>query len=396
MSILKELTTGIDMAGKMADTLRAAKSDSLIEYTKPARVEPIVLMDHKVASLPYTSDVMHSLTSLFSGYYLQAVALTVNVGRVDVIKLLDKLNPKRSPIDSALSNANAVSAIVGSLESASNYQYALPIPGQNVSLESFGFEAIKVTRSKTTKDDNGNTTSHQITADNDPAFKMANNADKTDKLLNEMTNLSVGKMLEVEVESDGSRAVFPISVRLIVSGIGPKELVHTLSQGSKNTSTKERYHLWRSGQLEFMRDLVMCQDLIDSHKKTLAKDSTGIYEEIRKRRRGNRLSAIFSGEPSVATASNIIVMSQNTAKDLEREVGGRLKDFRVREKIFKETYTMILVVIDSDWEHVTFYHRSIELPTEMSIKELKSSNKNNGPDVAEILKAYQVGNSPTF
>lgn len=374
MSIIKELTTGIDMAGKMADTLRSAKSDSLIEYTKPARVEPIVLMDQKVAGLPYTSDVMQSLTSLFSGYYLQAVALTVNVGRVDVIKLLDKLNPKRSPLDSALSNTDGISRIVGSLESAASYQFKLPVPGEKISLEQFGFEA------KGSSD----------------ALGLAKDADKTDKLLNDMTNLSVGKMLEVEVESDGSRAVFPISVRLIVTGIGSKELVHTLSQGSKNTSAKERYHLWRSGQLEFMRDLVMCQDLIDSHKKTLIKDSSGVYEEIRKRRRGNRLSAIFSQEPSVATASNIIVMSQASAKELEREVGGRLKDFRTREKIFKETYTMILVVVDPDWEHVTFYHRSIELPTEMSVKELKSSNKNNGPDVAEILKAYQVGSSPTF
>jgi hypothetical protein len=372
--MLKELTTGIDMAGKMADTLRSAKSDSLIEYTKPARVEPIVLMDQKVVGLPYTSDIMHSLTSLFSGYYLQAVALSVNVGRVDVIKLLDKLNPKRSPLDSALSNTNNISKIVGSLESAQNYDFKLPIPGQSFSLESFGFEA------KGSGDAPG----------------LAKDADKTDKLLSEMTNLSVGKMLEVEVESDGSRAVFPISVRLIVTGIGPKELVHTLGQGSKNTSVKERYHLWRSGQLEFMRDLVMCQDLIDSHKKTLLTDSSGIYEEIRKRRRGNKLSAIFSGEPSVATASNIVVMSQNTAKELEREVGGRLKDFRTRDKIFKETYTMILVVVDPDWEHVTFYHRSIDLPTELSVKELKASNKNNGPDVAEILKAYQVGSSPSF
>lgn len=378
MSMLKEITTGIDMAGKLADTMRAAKSDSLIEYTQPARVEPIVLMDQKVVGLPYTGDVMQSLTSLFSGYYLQAVALSVNVGRVDVIKLLDKLNPKRNPMDNLANNqyiTDGVSKVVGSLESAQSYAFKLPVPGETVSIEGFSFEAAE---------------------DDSSSGHLSGQAMRSQQLLQEMTNLSVGKLLEVEVEDGGKRAVFPISVRMIVSGIGPKELVHTLSQGSKNTGMKERYHLWRSGQLEFMRDLVMCQDLIESHKNTLLKDSSGIYEEIRRRRRGNKLSAIFSAQPSVATASNIIVMSKESAKNLEREIGGRLKDFRTREKIFKETYTMIMVVIDPDWDHVTFYHRSIELPTELSVKELQATNKSKGPDVAEILKAYQMGNSPSF
>ncbi len=378
MSMLKEITTGLDMAGKLADTMRAAKSDSLIEYTKPARVEPIVLMDQKVVGLPYTGDVMQSLTSLFSGYYLQAVALSVNVGRVDVIKLLDKLNPKRSPMDNLANSqyvTDGVSKVVGSLESAQSYAFKLPVPGETVSIEGFSFEAAE---------------------DDSSSGHLSGQAMRSQQLLQEMTNLSVGKLLEVEVEDGGKRAVFPISVRMIVSGIGPKELVHTLSQGSKNTGMKERYHLWRSGQLEFMRDLVMCQDLIESHKNTLLKDSSGIYEEIRRRRRGNKLSAIFSAQPSVATASNIVVMSKESAKNLEREIGGRLKDFRTREKIFKETYTMIMVVIDPDWDHVTFYHRSIELPTELSVKELQATNKSKGPDVAEILKAYQMGNSPSF
>jgi hypothetical protein len=376
--MLKEITTGIDMAGKLADTLRAAKSDSLIEYTQPARVEPIVLMDHKAVGLPYTGEIMQSLTSLFSGYYLQAIALSVNVGRVDVIKLLDKLNPKRSPMDNLANSqyiTDGVSKIVGSLESAQSYTYKLPVPGETISVEGFSFEAAE---------------------SDDSSGHLTNQSQRSQQLLQELTNLSVGKLLEVEVEDGGKRAVFPISVRMIATGIGPKELVHTLSQGSKNTSMKERYHLWRAGQLEFIRDLVLCQDLIESHKNTLLKDTSGIYEEIRRRRRGNKLSAIFSAQPSVATASNIVVMTKETAKNLEREIGGRLKDFRTREKIFKETYTMIMVVVDPDWDHVTFYHRSIELPTELSVKELQATNKSKGPDVAEILKAYQMGNSPSF
>lgn len=378
--MMNDIVTGLNLASKLTDTMRAAKSGSLIEYTQPTRVEPIVLMDESLIRLPYAGDIMQSLTSLFSGYYLQAIALSVNVGSVDVIRLLDKLNPKRNATDNLINGVSNGVATVVSLEDARSYRFALPVPGGrdglqslNVSLEDIDEPAIPEGNPPT------------LTAGRD-----------TVSMLGELTNLSVGKMLEVHIESEGNKATFPINVRLICSGIGTKELVHILSVGSKNISVKERFHAWRAGQLEFVRDLLLCQDLIDAHKKTLAKDPTGLYDELRKRRKGNSISAIFSGQPSVATASNIIVMSSQAVKDVERQVGGRLKDFRVREKLFRETYCMILCVVDPEWEHVTFYHRSIAIPTEMSVKELAVSNKGKGPDVAEILKAYQLGNSPAI
>lgn len=387
--MMNDVITGLAMAGKISETMRNATSDSLIEYTQPTRVEPIVLMDEKVLGLPYVGDVMQSLTSLFSGYYLQAVALSINVGRVDVVKLLDKLNPKRSVKDNIGNGiSNGISAVV-SMESATAYRYSLPVPGQPT-----GLESLKVSMEAPSLYEQG-----KALADNKdlPADTTSASFGRDSvKMLGELTNLSVGKMLEVQIESDGQTAVFPINVRLICSGIGSKELVHILSVGNKNISVKERFHAWRAGQLEFIRDLLLCQDLIDSHKKTLAKDTSGIYEEIRNRRKGNSISAIFSGQPSVATASNIIVTTASTVRDLERIVGGRVKDFRTREKIFRETYCMILCVIDPEWEVVTFYHRSIATPTEMSVKELSVSNKNKGPDVSEILKAYQLGHSPSI
>jgi len=385
------VVTGLGLASKLPEMVRSAKAGSLVEYTQATRVEPIVLIDEKVTGLSYAPDIMQSLTSLFSGYYLQAVALSVNVGKVDVIKLLDRLNPKRSVTDNVTNAISNGVAMVASLEHLEAYRWSLPIPGQAMGLESFGGDAV-ITYSPEAKGDDDD----KNKLNDKPAGPAIEFGKDQIKLLGEATNLSVGKMLEVHVESEGQKAVFAINVRLICTAIGSKELVHTLSVGSKVNSVKERWHAWRAGQLEFMRDLVMCQDLIDAHKKTLLKDSSGVYSEILSRRNGNSLSAIFSGNPSVATASNLIVLSSSTAKELEREIGGRLKDFRTREKVFKNTYGMILVVVDPEWDHVTFYHRSIDIPTEMTAKELASSNKGKGPDVSEILKAYQMGGSPSI
>lgn len=364
--MLKEtVTTALGLAAKMPDLLRSAKSESLVEFTKPTRVEPIVLMDDRVVNLPFTHDIMQSLSSIFSGYYLQAVSLSVNVGSVDVVDLLDRVNPNRSLDDNVIRGATNM-AMRANFESASAYEYGLPVPGQPVGLEAFGQEALA--------------------SGSEDAIKMAQEA----------SNLSVGKLLEVKVQSGDHKAVFPIAVRLIVTTAPSSAVVHTLSVGNKDTSVKERFHAWRSGQLEFVRDLVLCQDLIDAHKNALLKDNSGIYMDSLKRRKKNFLSAILSGQPSVATASNLVVISEATRKELERTIGGRLKDFRTREKLFKETYAMLLVVVDPDWEQVTIYHRSIEQATQLSAGDLKSANRSKGPDVGEILKAYQLGTSPSI
>lgn len=364
----KTAVTALDVAAQLPDLLRSVNSDSLVEYNKTTRVEPIVLMDQRAAFLPGTPDLLQSLTSIFSGYYLQAVAISVNVGKVDVTKLLDKLNPNRSPME----NAGSVAGVLLSQES---YQHGLPFPGQRIGLEAFFKPNEEFERNEPTEQGFGRDT---VTK------------------LQDLSNLSVGKMLEVHIESEGHRATIPVSVRLMVTGIDSDALVHTLSVDSKDTSVKERWHAWRSGQLKFIRDLVFCQDLIDEHRQALMKDRTGIYAATLKRRNKNRLSAVLSGNPSVATASNIVVMTNQTATQLERAVGGRLKDFRTREKIFKVTYCMLMVVYDSEWEMVTIYHRSIDTPTKLSVKDLKSAARGTGPDVSEILKAYQLGQSPSI
>lgn len=385
--MMNDVVTGLALAGKLTEVMRNSTSDSLIEYTKPTRVEPLVLMDARVTKLDVAPDIMQSLTSLFSGYYLQAVALSVNVGRVDVVKLLDKLNPQRSVKDNVANGISDGVSLV--LEDARSYSFRLPVPGKPTGLEKLGISM----EAATVRDMVRSAGFGEEVPGGEETMGVGRD---TVASLQDLTNLSVGKMLEVHIESDGQRATFPINVRLICTGIGSSELIHILSVGSKKISVKERFHAWRAGQLEFIRDLVFCQDLIDAHKKTLAKDNSGLYEEIRKRRRGNSISAIFSGQPSVATASNLIVISASTARELERNVGGRLKDLRVRDKVFNETYCMILCVVDPDYEMVTFYHRGIAIPTELSFKELKVSNGKKGPDVAEIMKAYQMGANPTI
>ena len=216
--------------------------------------------------------------------------------------------------------------------------------------------------------------------------------------LNTNANLSTGKTISVELESDGRRATIPINVRLIVKEINPLALTGFLTVIKDNRQLKTRIKRWRAGEIEFFRDLVLCQDIIDEEKKAHFTDKDGIFRNLRERNRKNKntITDFAIGDVNVASASSIIVISSDTAKKVERELLGRLDNFKVRESLFKMTFTMIMLVVDVQWEKVIMYHRSIDEPSILSVKDFKIRGRNSGPDINEILTAYRAGSAPTF
>ena len=70
--------------------------------------------------------------------------------------------------------------------------------------------------------------------------------------------------------------------------------------------------------------------------------------------------------------------------------------YKHRQKFFEAAYLMLIAVVDTRYEVVTIYHRGLSIPSEVSFKELKRNGKKDNIDVNEILKAYQLGDAPSF
>jgi hypothetical protein len=456
---------GIGSIRKILDLWRGAKSDSLIDYTQVARVEPIVLIDTDCLYLDSLPDIQQSLLSIFAGYYLQAVAISTTVGKIEVMRHLDKLNPRRNPGDSA---ANTM----GWLLAEESYRHCLPSYAKIAALESIGLEAANAVdgngdpignisaptasdwrvdearhnyeKELSLKSDSNAETARKNTLDAEATARAAKLAsdkfeqdkkeygetkalanlkydlekaglklrkqERKDKLsaseigfgrdtmkdLKELANLSVGKMFSVEITDGLHKASILVSIRLMASSLPSANLVHILSIGSQDNSAKERYHSWKSGRLEFVKDLILCQDLIDAHRKNLMADKDGIYTNLIKRARGNQIATVLSANPSVATSSNIIIMSANSAEKLEMNLNGKLSNHTVRDKVMKVGYIMILCVVDEQWGRITMYHRGIPHATEVSFRDIKAANSKEGISVSEVMKAYQMSSAPSL
>lgn len=376
------LTTVLDVVDKAKSVGTHMKTSSLVSATSVARVEPIVIVDQDCLYLEYLPDILQSTQSIFVGYWLQALSLITNVGDVNVARVLDKLNPNRKVDTSAFLRTIATSV--------ASEEYTFALEDFKYKLPSYGLEA-----KGNKKASNTNTTAETNSNERPPRPEHLGELADT-KLISELSNLSVGKLINVTIRNNGQSAVIPISFRLMVNTLPPASCVQLLSQGTVDLSFYERWFKWRAGRISFIKDLVFCQDLIREQKRTLMTDKDGVYSEISRRAKNSKLASFFSKNPSLAEASNIVVISEETAMQLRVKHNLNLDNFKDRQRIFDQTYVMILVVIDRNYERVNMYHYGINSVTSVGLRDIKIANKNTGPNIVEILNAFKGGSAPAF
>lgn len=337
-------------------------TNDLISLTKVCRMEPLVLMDDRLKFNPIMTDLLQVTTSLVAGYYMQAFAIIGNVSAINVIGTLDKLNPARTGIG------------LNSIDDVKSHKITLG--GEiTTSFLKEGLLAIDEAEKK----------SDSITY-------------KTDKSsvaeLTQATNLAVGKMIKVTISGNGESVEVPITIRMKPVTTDQASIVSTLAVSGNNDTVKARWMRFKAGELTFS-NLLLGDDVIQKHKAALIKDKSGFYAEVVRRANGNAAKGLATGNLSLATDSNIIVISADTALKASREVGGPLTDFNIREAMFKVIHSNMLIIVDDQRDMVSFFYRGERLPNSLSAVDLKNMNKGgSGPDIMSIFTAFQENKIP--
>lgn len=400
-----EVVSLLQWIGNAVRTFRTVdayqKTKSLADVGKLTRVEPLTVVSKDCLTLEYLPEIMNTTLNVFSAYYLQAVSVYGQIDSVRIMKILDRLNPDRERmpdylIDAAEEQAAKNGSNTWGFESisdmptlvADNYKYKLP------KASSIATEGTLLT---TPDQQNPINVKGSISGDNT-------------KILTEMSNLAVGKVLDVRIkvgkacdnipatkEITGSDSVsIPVTVRLTPALLTNHSILNILTLKSQDNSLVERFHAWRSGRISFIQDMIFCQDLIDAHKKAMMEDQEGVYGEIIRRVNNAKVGGLISKNPSLVSASNLFIISEDVAKQVEQKLGGKLSNANIRNMAFDNTYAMLLIVVDREWERVTIYTRGVSMGSSFSIKEIKSASKGKGPDVMDILKAMNMGGQISF
>lgn len=385
---------------------------SLADLTKPARVEPLAIIDQTIADQPYMVPLLKLATSNFAGYYLQAVNMILGVGRIDTLKVLDSLNPDRSlGFDySALKTTASKEEFAASAYDPRLYANGLP------SLESFSRPVRKSLLFSLEANDMVTTPGNDAGTDvipftqpvgnprpipgtggegDAPKFKDPKWGDDTSKMdmsaadnkIHEVESLAVGKLLSVTISDGDKEAKLPVLIRLIPAAVPPSSLVHMFSAGGRD-SWAQRMFMVKTGQIKFWKDFVLGQDMIDEHFRALMNDKSGVFKMITDRRRNNSAKALQSGRVSVADASNIAIVSSDTLKQATGKLFGKIEQDSVRKTIFDNSYLLMLIVVDERWQRVQIWHRGVDLSTTHKFDEIERSEKSKGPDITEVFKMF--------
>jgi hypothetical protein len=400
-------STAAQVAGQalMQTVFNLAKNglqvSSLADLTKPARVEPLAIIDSTLVDQPYMVPLLKLATSNFAGYYLQAVNMILGVGRIDTLKVLDSLNPDRSlGFDyNRMATKSSNECYAAAAYDPSVYANGLP------SLESFSRrirpsllfasmesvdpagEAGMVGR-KIEEDIGNSAIGKKLTEDGwGTTGDSARDMSSGDNKIHEVESLAVGKLLNVEISDGDKKAKLPVLIRLIPAAVPPQSMVHMFSAGGRD-SWAQRLFMVQTGQIKFWRDFVLGQDMIDEHFRALMNDKSGVFKMITDRRRNNSQKALQTGRVSVADASNIAIVSADTLKMATGKLFGKIEQESVRKAIFDNSYLLMLIVVDERWQRVQIWHRGVDLSTSHKFDEIERSEKSKGPDITEMFKMF--------
>ena len=352
---------------------------SLADISKIARVEPITLISSNLTGTKELYNILHGVLNIYAAFYLQAIhILSAQLADVRILKILDKTNPDRDMKTLLTSGYTAYENLNIKTLSLENCKFKLPMIATDK--PSFAMESI---------------------FDEDANNVLTSSTQKLETF--EKLGSAVGKVMEVKFTVRGNDSknsdeiTIPVVVKLDNMVIPADVIDQILTANADEITLGSRFKDALAGRIGFIKDFILCSDLIKSQKKTMIKDPTGYYNQLMKRINNSRMYSALSGNISLAGVSSIVVISEEDESFVQKQIGGKLTNEHTREIIFNNTSAMCIVVVDKEWERVSIYIKDIDGFSQNSFDAFKSmSDKGSGPQIADILKAFSLGNAPSF
>lgn len=375
---------------------------SLADITKIARVEPITLISSNLTGVKELYTILHGVLNIYAGYYLQAVSiLSTQIYDSRILKILDKTNPDRDLKTFLTSGQLVYESFHEGVRTLSleRCTYRLPMlkSDKKVSTESMKLNDFGYNDDPTSEDNSKN-------------FSLKNQLVKIDSF--DKLGMTVGKIIEVTFANgdvkmtkggdDGdkktksqSSTTVPVIIKLDTMVMNGDVVAGIATANTDEITFGSRFKEAIQGRIGFIKDFLLCSDLIKAQKKTMIKDTNGFYSQLLKRVNNSKIYSALSGNISMSGISAIYVMSEQDENEVQRRIGGRLTNKTTRDIVFNNTSAMMLVVIDKEWERVSIYVRDIDGFSQNSFDSFKNST-DKGADLMDIMKAFSMNNPARF
>lgn len=208
----------------------------------------------------------------------------------------------------------------------------------------------------------------------------------------EYTPLALGKVVEASVSNNGEVARFPLVFRQTCIPDSVEDIKNVFSAARPEDGFLARLLMFKTKEITGP-ELLTGKDEIKRRFKLHDKDMAGYYTEAESRASKNRKEALKTGIVSVNTLANAFIMSLDTQKKIELEIGRAFDSRKSLVEIFKVVKANTIVVCDDGRGVFVFYTLGSTMPETFTRSELKTkANKNmNDSDLTSLLKLLNMG-----
>lgn len=341
LNLAKEGTAAArDVAGTVQSTYDVLTTNSISQSAGKVLIAPMVAIEDTLLHQEYMNDLMQVINIRDIKDTLTHLAMQGEVNGIKISSLVDTINPRRAGL-LALQGAEAFGA---------------PTTGSSK-------KGDKVIENRVT-------------------VGGKNMAD-----LNEYVPLAIGRTVDASVFIDGHNVTFPLNFRQIPVPISANDLQVIFDAARPEDGMYARFMMWRAGEIT-APEFLTGTDEIKKEFNIRKNDLSGYYKEANDRVARNRMASLRTGVLSVNSEANTIVMSSDTARNIELETGLSF-DGSSAAKIRKAVMANTIVIVDDGMGIFTFYSSATSRPEVYTRREITvTAKKDTSMDLQSLMKMF--------
>lgn len=352
---------GVTEAKKIIDgataTYNVLKTGSLSQSASRTLISPMVAIENTLLHQDYMNDLMTVINLRDIKDALSHLAQQGQVNGIKIADLVDGLNPRRA----------------GFLSYAGAESFGRPANRPFNFNEIAGQEAKPVSSTSSEK------------AERLDKLVMVNGKQVSD--LTEYQPLAIGRTVEASVTIDGTQLNFPLTFRQTPIPVDSASLQRIFDAARPEDGWFARVMMFRTKEIT-SPEFLTGTDEIKREFNIRKNDLSGYYNEAKDRESKNLRAALSTGVVSVNTQANTIILTAETARNIELELGVRFDSSGI-SKIRKAVLANTIIVVDDGLGLFTFHYSGNNMPETWTQRQITvTSKKDTSMDLASLSKLF--------
>lgn len=383
MNLFGNVLDTLSNTGNIAKDFEYSDSDmemirsngSMTEFLSTFVIEPTIVVSKSLREDEITSKIIETNIDIFTGLYTQTFMVMTNVHGYKASVAFDMLSSKSGAVLDEVYKPKSFVSRLPSLEKDDSQLSFLPIKPEteewNVSIE---------------KSKQGTVTSK-----------------KSDKKGNTDVANYIVKQIEMDISLHGKdvngksinhSVIIPITIKANIIYTDFENIERMSRANDRNKDFSTRWDMFLSGEISFWKDLIFASDLIKEYKQDKLKDKEDLIGRMLRRGRAAKTKISSSYATGFNKYYGILIVNEHEKRTIENNLGGKfVQGDRYKEKFLEQINTLMLNVVDKDWERVQIFTKDIAGHTDVGYKDFKKKSSKDD-NISDILKTVLMGKAP--